>query len=164
MQVILSRTFPIFCLVLFLSLSAESADPEISTFEHIVDLRGKWKFKTGDDLRWVDPSFNDSNWEELQVPVPWGKQGHYDFQELPGSVLKLHVPEKESRKQFTGITIGFVDSSYELYAGGRKIGRAGWLPPFPKMEYDRIGTFRIPQAFIFIGWSTYAGIACLEVR
>jgi signal transduction histidine kinase len=144
-QAILSRTFPICCLVLFLSLSAESADREISSFEHIVDLRGKWKFKTGDDPRWVDPSFNDSNWEELQVPVPWGKQGHYDYSGIAWYRLKLHVPEKESRKQFTGITIGFVDSSYELYAGGRKIGRAGWLPPFPKMEYDRIGTFRIPQ-------------------
>ena len=145
MQAFLTRTFPIFCLVLFLSVSAESADREISSFENIVDLRGKWKFKTGDDLRWVDPNFNDSNWEELQVPVPWGKQGHYEYSGIAWYRLKLHVPEKESRKQFTGITIGFVDSSYELYAGGRKIGRVGSLPPFPKMEYDRITTFRIPQ-------------------
>ena len=141
MQAILSRTFPIFCFVLFLSLSAESADREISTFEHIVDLRGKWKFKTGDDLRWVDPNFNDSNWEELQVPVPWGKQGHYDYSGIAWYRLELHVPEKESRKQFTGITIGFVDSSYELYAGGRKIGRAGWLPLFSR-KWNTTGSRR----------------------
>ncbi len=145
MQTFVSRTFPIICLVFFLSLPAESADREISSFENIVDLGGKWKFKTGDDLRWVDPNFDDSNWEELQVPVPWGKQGHYDYSGIAWYRLKLYVPEKESRKKFTGITIGFVDSSYELYAGGRKIGRAGWLPPFPKMEYDRIATFKIPQ-------------------
>lgn len=137
--------FLIFLLSFLQLLPAQAADREISSFEHIVDLRGKWKFKTGDDLRWAEPDFDDSPWEELYVPVPWGKQGHYDYSGIAWYRLKLHVADKESRKQFTGITIGFVDSSYELYAGGRKIGRAGWLPPFPKMEYDRTATFRIPQ-------------------
>jgi signal transduction histidine kinase/CheY-like chemotaxis protein len=137
--------FLTFLFVFLQLLPAESADREISTFEHLVDLRGKWKFKTGDDLRRAEPNFNDSSWEEIYVPVPWGKQGHYDYSGIAWYRLKLHVADVESRKQFTGITIGFVDSSYELYAGGRKIGGAGWLPPFPKMEYDRIGTFRIPR-------------------
>ena len=145
MRPILTRTFPILFLVLVFFPSAESADREILTFERFVDLRGKWKFKTGDDLRWGDPNFNDSSWEELQVPVPWGKQGHYDYSGIGWYRLKLHIPQKEIRNQLTGITIGFVDSSYELYAGGHKIGRVGYLPPYPKMEYDRITTFRIPQ-------------------
>ena len=141
------RTFAflIFLLVFQLSLSAEPANREIFSVEHIVDLRGNWKFKTGDDVRWGEPNFNDSSWEELYVPVPWGKQGHYDYSGIAWYRLKLDVPDKVIRSQLTGITIGFVDSSYELYAGGQKIGRVGSLPPFPKMEYDRIATFKIPQ-------------------
>jgi signal transduction histidine kinase/CheY-like chemotaxis protein len=144
-QAFLSRTFSILLLILFLSLSAESADREILTFERTIDLRGKWKFKTGDDLRWANPNFNDSSWERLQVAVPWGKQGHYKYSGTAWYRLKLHIPKKEFRSQFSGITIGFVDSSYEVYVNGRRIGRIGSLPPFPKMEYDRIATFRIPE-------------------
>lgn len=145
LQTFLSRTYSIIFLVLALSLSAESADREIFTFDRTVDLRGKWKFKIGDDLRWVDPNFDDSSWEELKVPVPWGKQGHYGYSGIAWYRLKLHVPENGIRQQLSGITIGFVDSSYELYASGRKIGQVGSLPPYPKMEYDRIATFRIPK-------------------
>lgn len=142
---ILSRTFSIFFLVLFLCIPVESSVRKISNVDRFVDLRGKWKFKAGDDLRWVQPNFDDSSWEELYVPVPWGKQNYYGYSGVAWYRLKLNVPEKEIRNQLTGITIGFVDSSYELYAGGRKIGKVGSLPPFPKMEYDRIATFRIPQ-------------------
>jgi signal transduction histidine kinase/CheY-like chemotaxis protein len=137
--------FLIFLLFFLQLLPAESADREILNFQHAIDLRGKWKFKTGDDLRWGDPNFNDSSWEQLYVPLPWGKQGHYDYSGIAWYRLQINVPDKTIRDRLTGITMGFVDSSYELYAGGQKIGRVGSLPPFPKMEYDRIATFKISQ-------------------
>ena len=38
-----------------------------------------------------------------------------------------------------------VDSAYELYAGGRKLGGVGELPPRPRPEYDRHATFVVPR-------------------
>jgi hypothetical protein len=38
----------------------------------IVVLSGPWKFRTGDDLRWADPGFDDSDWESVDLTAPPG--------------------------------------------------------------------------------------------
>ena len=36
--------------------------------ERIVNLRGVWKFNIGDNMKWADPNYDDSDWEDIYVP------------------------------------------------------------------------------------------------
>ncbi|MEL7371714.1 MAG: hypothetical protein AAFN74_22510, partial [Myxococcota bacterium] len=38
----------------------------------IVSLNGPWRFHAGDDLRWADPRFDDSEWSMLDPALPDG--------------------------------------------------------------------------------------------
>jgi hypothetical protein len=50
------------------------------TLSHFPDgsasLAGRWRFHAGDDLRWADPNFDDSDWKWVQVPGNLGAQGY----------------------------------------------------------------------------------------
>ena len=43
-----------------------------------------------------------------------------------------------------GLWLGKIDSAYEVYAGGIRLGGAGGLPPQPRIEYDRHRTYPVP--------------------
>jgi phosphoserine phosphatase RsbU/P len=38
-------------------------------------LDNQWRFHTGDDLRWADPNFNDSDWPIVNLSTPLVEQG-----------------------------------------------------------------------------------------
>src|SRR5579871_686237 len=42
----------------------------------VASLDGKWRFHPGDDMRWADPSFDDSAWPLLRSDADWGQQGY----------------------------------------------------------------------------------------
>src|SRR5947209_19481786 len=42
-------------------------------------LAGPWKFHPGDDPRWADPTFDDSGWKLVQVPLSLNQQGYPNF-------------------------------------------------------------------------------------
>jgi hypothetical protein len=44
------------------------------------------------------------------------------------------------------LALGKIDSAYEVYVGGRRLGGAGRLPPSPAMEYDRHRLFVVPAS------------------
>ncbi len=46
------------------------------------------------------------------------------------------------------VRLGNVDSAYEIYAGGQRIGGIGQLPPEPRVDYDRNGVFVIPPSAV----------------
>src|SRR5579863_9449243 len=41
----------------------------------ITILDGQWRFQTGDDLRWADPAFDDSNWPRVSLSSALVEQG-----------------------------------------------------------------------------------------
>jgi hypothetical protein len=105
-------------------------------------LAGRWAFQPGDDLRWAAPGFDDHVWPRLQVPGSWRRQG---FDDLTGMAwYRLRVPSPGPAEEMLGLTLGKIDSAYELYAGGRLLGGVGALPPNPRAEYDRHRTYAIP--------------------
>jgi hypothetical protein len=100
-----------------------------------VALGGKWEFKTGDDMAWASPAFDDSGWEKIAVDRRWGAQGHFaytgfawyrrhiDFVPVPGGAtqLSLFIPP--------------MGDAYEVYWNGALIGRFGRLPPHQVVYY-----------------------------
>ncbi len=107
-------------------------------------LAGPWKFQPGDDPRWADPAFNDQGWTTLQVPRSWGRQGFNDVYGM--AWYRVRVPLPWPADQPIGLSLGKIDSAYEVFAGGRKIGSVGRLPPNPQMMYDRHGIYVVPAS------------------
>src|SRR4051812_6556875 len=98
-------------------------------------LTGPWAFRPGDDPTWATTAFDDRDWGRLQVPGSWRRQG---FNELTGIAwYRLRTPPSWPTDEMLGVTLGKIDSAYELYAGGRRLGGVGALPPNPRPEYDR---------------------------
>jgi len=136
-------------LPLLLLLSGRPAAAEVAplALDPPVDLAGPWLFKAADDPAFARPDLPDGDWETLRVPVPWGRQGHRGYAGVAWYRLHVRLPAAELARRDAwrlGVTMGFVDSAYELYAGGIRLGGVGGLPPHPRMEYDHIQTVAVP--------------------
>jgi sigma-B regulation protein RsbU (phosphoserine phosphatase) len=116
----------------------------------VASLDGKWRFHPGDSPEveltgkrpWAQPGFDDSAWPLLESDRSWYDQGYpglsgwawYRFKvELPAGAgpFSLRLPE--------------IQSAYEVYADGAKIGAFGhpWLHAF--LVYPRPYTFDLPR-------------------
>ncbi|MBB4755134.1 alpha/beta hydrolase [Actinoplanes lobatus] len=110
-----------------------------------VDLAGDgWKFTTGDDPAWSDPSFADTAWRDWSVPDNWG--AHSDLTSYDGFAWY--------RKTFTlparpdGVTdaavvaaLGKIDDADQAFLNGQEIGRTGGFPP----TFD--STWEVPREY-----------------
>jgi hypothetical protein len=83
--------FALFCVALFclpvLPLAAQSPAANTTTqavqatatlppgVRGVVTLDGTWRFHTGDDPRWSDPAFDDSNWQAVTLDQSLTDQG-----------------------------------------------------------------------------------------
>jgi len=111
-------------------------------------LASIWLAREGDDPAWVDPAFDDRDWAPLRVPLEASDRG----QDWELRFFRKHIqlaPEVaadvRSGTLAFGILLGKVDSAYELFAGGRKLGGVGLLPPDGvRIDYDRHGLYALP--------------------
>ena len=116
------------------------ADPNAVT-----NLAGIWRFSPGDDPRWADPAFDDRDFREIRIPTGFGRRDAEA--ELSWYRLTLDLgPYTNLRGDLRmGITLGGIDSAYEVFAGGHKLGGVGKMPPAaPAYNYDRHATYPIP--------------------
>ncbi len=128
-------------------LQAESwpspLDPALSH-----SLAGFWQFRPGDELAWASPSFDDSTWRSMQVPKRWPEGGFPETSQHAWYRITLQFDTSASSYSehiaHLGLRMGKVSSAYEAYAGGRKIGSMGSLPPLADINYDRMQVLRIP--------------------
>jgi hypothetical protein len=103
-------------------------------------LNGPWKFHTGDDLRWADPGFDDSSWEDMDLSAPpdandgdvgitpytagWGAKGHPDYHGY--AWYRIHVAVTPPAGESLALLGPWaVDSVYQVYADGTLLGGVG---------------------------------------
>jgi hypothetical protein len=91
-----------------------------------VTIDGKWQFHLGDSLNWSNPSFDDSNWEQLASGDTWGDQTHPGYAGFAWYRRQIQIGGRGAKM---ALLIPPVDSAYEVYWNGRKIGECGKLPP-----------------------------------
>jgi len=107
------------------------------------DLSGPWRFHVGDRAQWAGPAFDDASWPVVHLPTGWGRS-------TPEGVMAWYRrsvrvdPEAVRTPPGLAVLIGNVDSAYEIYAGGRRLGGVGALPPDPRIDYDRHGLYVLP--------------------
>ncbi len=106
------------------------------------DLAGSWRFQPGDDPHWAAPDFDDSHWTTRTIPGGFGTTDV--VAEIAWYRLTVQLPGGQLPQ--VAVALGAVDSAYEIYAGGVRLGGVGRLPPHPEPEadYDRHGVYAVP--------------------
>ncbi len=117
----------------------------------IVPLNGPWKFHTGDDPHWAEPSFDDSNWETVDLTpaegahdadvgltgyvLGWTAKGHAGYWSYawyripvlvtapPGQALPLAGPPD-------------LDDAYQVFFNGQLLGSAGKFSSVTPVVYS----------------------------
>lgn len=90
------------------------------------------KFSTGDNAEWKNPSFDDSQWKDINVSKTWDEQGyptetHYGW-------YRFHLPSKKEMlaskndAQFVEFDLAKVDDADEVFLNGVLIGKTGNMP------------------------------------
>jgi serine phosphatase RsbU (regulator of sigma subunit) len=144
------------------SIARSATDPVPNTVgQSAVALSGPWKFHIGDDPRWADPDFDDSNWEPydlapgagnlapertLQVPeLPgWQQHGHPAYAGYGWYRMRLRI--ETGSGPISLLMPKSVEDAYEIYLDGRLIGGFGKLGGF-RLTFDQHPKlFLIPDA------------------
>lgn len=113
----------------------------------IVNLNGKWKFNIGDDMKWADPKFDDKDWDQINVPSPWEKEGYVGYDGIAWYRKKVVIPQFDNSKTLL-LYIRNVDDCDEVYFNGQRIGATGVFPPNYQTAYDWDRKYVIPAKLI----------------
>ncbi len=91
-----------------------------------------WKFKTGDDLAWASPKFNDSAWKTIKSGKNYEAQG---FDKYDGFswyrckfMLSNTLRDRAYLKDSIRILLGKIDDADEVFLNGEKVGQTGFFP------------------------------------
>jgi len=90
-------------------------------------LQGPWKFKTGDNLEWKQPGFNDSDWDKIFVPAKWEDQGYRDYDGFAWYRKSFTYNENQTGDKMV-LLLGKIDDIDQVYINGFLIGSTGDFP------------------------------------
>jgi sialate O-acetylesterase len=112
------------------------------------NLAGVWKFKTGDNDSWKEPSLNDGKWNDVLVPTYWESQGFKDYDGFAWYRLKFKTPEHLPGTRLI-LLLGKIDDMDETYLNGELIGRTGRMRTNVRRsdinkEYQELRAYEIP--------------------
>jgi sialate O-acetylesterase len=112
-------------LLVFLVTQISATNMELT---RIKDFNTDWKFEIGDNPEWINPLFNDEQWEKILVPSTWEEEGFPGYDGY--AWYRIHFTIDSSYKdQVLYIIFGKIDDVDETYLNGNFIGYKGSLPP-----------------------------------
>lgn len=126
------------CMLIFFFVFTTLQAQELET---LVDLRGYWKFNIGDNPEWAEPSFNDSQWEEIRVPGNWESQGFNGYDGYAWYRTTATLPSGLTQGTLY-LKLGYIDDVDEVFINGIRIGQTGQFPP------DYSTAFRADRLYI----------------
>jgi cephalosporin-C deacetylase len=111
-------------------------------------LPATWKFKTGDNLEWAKPTFNDESWSDIKTNDVWESQGYPSYDGYAWYRTTVIIPSifKKDAEKYGGFSlqIGKIDDADYTYFNGEFIGKTGELPPNYTGQYDTPRNYIIP--------------------
>lgn len=101
----------------------------------------EWRFKTGDNLEWGKPTFDDHDWKLIKIDNSWENQGYKDFDGYAWYRTQITIPVKykKSADKYGGLLLRFpnIDDSDMAYWNGECIGVTGEFPPHYQSGYGK---------------------------
>jgi sialate O-acetylesterase len=115
----------IICLLGVIITQTSYSDDELS---RIIDLNRDWKFEIGDNPEWINPVFNDLQWEKILVPSTWEEEGFPGYDGYAWYRIHFTI-DPVYKDQVLYLILGKIDDVDETYLNGYLIGCRGALPP-----------------------------------
>jgi len=91
-----------------------------------LEIKGPWKFKTGDEIDWKNELFNDSDWDKVEIPSKWCYLGLKDYDGFAWYRKKVFVGEEYEDENLI-LVLGKIDDMDETFINGHRIGGTGNL-------------------------------------
>jgi serine phosphatase RsbU (regulator of sigma subunit) len=146
------------------TLGQDSNEAHVTLGQSVIALTGPWKFHIGDDPRWADPNYNDSQWETVNFTpksgsfdpvtgwagyVPgWTAKGHPGYWGYAWYRIRVQVDNRPGETLALTFTAN-VDDAYQSFANGTLLGSFGKFPAHgrsPVTYYSQPMMFQLPQA------------------
>jgi hypothetical protein len=105
----------------------------------VLSLDGPWRFQAGDDLRWADPAFDDSNWATATLDKPLTTQGFDSYSGYGWYRLKVKPEQLSAIRSLSPNTplvlLATPDSVGQLtvYLNGSEVGQTQGMTERPSM-------------------------------
>ncbi|HEY5381111.1 MAG TPA: SpoIIE family protein phosphatase [Acidobacteriaceae bacterium] len=119
-----------------------------------ISLGGPWRFHLGDNPDWIDPSFDDSGWEQLDGSKPWGVQTHPNTTGFAWYRRNLDISQASGALPDLALLVPRIDDVYEIYWNGRLVAHHGKMPPHPSwfltVPAQTIGLGRIGRGVLAV--------------
>ena len=120
-----------------------------------LEIHGDWRFKTGDDMKWKDVVWDDSDWKSVRVPAFWETQGFKDYDGFGWYRVRFKVTS-DLLGQDLVLLVGKVDDVDETYLNGQRIGRTGSISANHKYakgstEASKLRAYTIPAGTLHSG-------------
>ncbi len=114
--------------------------------EKVKDLRGTWKFSIGDNPRWAQKDFDDSDWEDIFVPARWEDEGFAGFDGYAWYRTTVDLSNISIENLY--LVLGYIDDVDEVFLNGQLIGFSGSFPPRFYTAYNANRQYYIPPSLI----------------
>ncbi|MGP8330593.1 MAG: beta galactosidase jelly roll domain-containing protein [Methanosarcinaceae archaeon] len=116
-------------------------------FHKEINLKGRWRFEIGDDLKWAKPDFDDSQWDVLYAPAFWEDQDYpgYDGYAWYRRTISISGDLKE---EMLFLRLGQIDDVDQVYFNGVRIGSSGRFPPDYQTAYHVFRDYFVPNNLI----------------
>jgi len=160
-------------LLIAISFFSSSVNATPSNDNQLITLNGPWKFKTGDDMKWASPDFNDSDWGIVDLTAPpgshdgdvglsgyvrgWTAKGYPLYSGYAWYRLKIFSDSlKGNILALTGPPA--VDDAYQLFVNGQLLGFGGgdFSQPMPVAFSIQPRMFLLPEKVKKEKWITIA--------
>jgi beta-galactosidase/beta-glucuronidase len=93
-----------------------------------INLRGEWKFDTGDSIIWKDPAYSDSDWISITVPGIWEDQGYDNYDGYAWYRKSFDLPPRLKSEKLV-LLMGKIDDIDQVYLNGTLVGSTGEFNP-----------------------------------
>ena len=110
-------------------------------------LISDWHFEIGDNMEWVKPDFDDSNWEKITVPGTWEAGGFPGYDGYAWYRVKFKIKEPEDDVIYY-LKLGAIDDVDATFVNGHLVGFNGSFPPNYITAHQNIRQYLIPGKYL----------------
>ncbi|MEM7789163.1 MAG: beta galactosidase jelly roll domain-containing protein [Bacteroidota bacterium] len=142
--------------------------PDLRDWDVLVDLRGRWDFRIGDDASGTGvtppearfdggdarpappadvPGGPEVAWDDIFVPAAWEDEGYFGYDGFAWYRTAFALDDdarKRAEDQPAFLLLGRIDDTDEVWLNGTYLGRGGRMPPLYKTASYAFRTYRVP--------------------